>query len=203
MTLRETILQEALVIVHREGLAELSEENMTQWLDISQATFREIFSDLDDFVNQVILFDTERQKTEHRQLLANSQSAVEDIMLLLQNGVKQVKQVNPILYQQLQEDYPQAWQLAQEHLSTYSYPQLHEIINNGVLEGNFRKDINIQLVTKIIMEQLMLMLNPVSFPPSRFNLAEVFRSIFFYYVRGICTDKGAKLAENFFARNSN
>ena len=123
-------------------------------------------------------------------------------MLLLQNGIKQVKMVNPAFYQQLQENYPQAWQIAQEHLSTYTYPQTQNIINNGVLEGNFRKDVNIRLVTKIIMEQVMMMLNPVVFSPSRYNLAEVFRSVFFYYLRGICTDKGAKLAEDFFARNS-
>jgi AcrR family transcriptional regulator len=202
MTLRDTILQEALIIIHRNGLAGISETSMMQQLDISQATFREIFSNLDDLVNQVIKFDAEQQKAEHKQLLAKSQNAVEDIMLLLQHGIKQVQKVNPILYQQLQESYPAAWQIGQEHLHSYSYPQVHGIINKGVLEGNFRKDVNIQLVTKIIMEQLMMMLNPLVFPPSRYNLAEVFRSIYLYYLRGICTDKGGKLAEEFFARTN-
>ena len=35
MTLRETILQEALEIFQREGLADLSEANMLRRLDIS------------------------------------------------------------------------------------------------------------------------------------------------------------------------
>jgi riboflavin biosynthesis pyrimidine reductase len=70
-----------------------------------------------------------------------------------------------------------------------------------VLEGHFRRDINIQLVTKIIMEQLLRMLNPVVFPPEHYNLAEVFRSLYRYYIRGICTEGGARQAEAFFARN--
>jgi hypothetical protein len=48
----------------------------------------------------------------------------------------------------------------------------------------------------------MMVLNPVVFPPERYNLAEVFRSIYLYYIRGICTDAGARVVEAFFARNS-
>jgi len=201
MTLKETILQEALVLSKRNGLENLSEADIINQLDISQATFREIFTSLNDMVNQVIAYDIKLQKEEHKHLLAISSNAVEAIMHLLQHGIQQVQSINPIFYLNLQQHYPEAWQIALNHLSSYSYPQIHDIINQGIIEGNFRKDINIQLVTKIIMEQLNLMLNPVLFPPERFNLAEVFRSIFLYYLRGLCTDVGGKLAENFFANN--
>ena len=44
------------------------------------------------------------------------------------------------------------------------------------------------------------MLNSHIFPPDRYNMSEVFRSIFLYYIRGICTDKGARIAAGHFAR---
>ena len=44
------------------------------------------------------------------------------------------------------------------------------------------------------------MLNPHIFPPDRYNMSEVFRSIFLYYIRGICTDEGARIAAGHFAR---
>ena len=50
------------------------------------------------------------------------------------------------------------------------------------------------------MKQLNLLLNPPVFPPDRFNMAEVFRSIFLYYIRGICTDEGARITAEHFAR---
>jgi len=56
------------------------------------------------------------------------------------------------------------------------------------------------LVTKVLAKQLNLLLNPPVFPPDRFNMAEVFRSIFLYYIRGICTDEGARIAAEHFAR---
>jgi AcrR family transcriptional regulator len=202
MTLKETILKEALVIFKQQGLEGIDDGNLMQQLDISQATFREIFAGMDDLVIQVIAYDAEVQEAKHRELLAQSGSAVEDIMILLQDGIEELTNTNPILYSQLQERYPDAWNLAQSHLHSYSYPQISGILNKGVLEGYFRRDINIQLVTKIIMEQLLMMLNPVVFPPERYNLSEVFRSIYLYYIRGICTETGARLAEGFFSRNN-
>jgi AcrR family transcriptional regulator len=202
MTLKETVLKEALIIFKRQGLEGINEARMMQQLDISQATFREIFAGMEDMVTQVISFDAEVQEAKHRELLAQSGSAVEDIMILLQDGIEELTNTNPILYSQLQERYPTAWEIAQSHLHSYSYPQITGILNKGVLEGNFRRDINIQLVTKIIMEQLLMMLNPVVFPPERYNLSEVFRSIYLYYIRGICTETGARLAEGFFSRNN-
>ncbi|MDB5262840.1 MAG: TetR/AcrR family transcriptional regulator [Adhaeribacter sp.] len=201
MTLKETIIQEAQILFKREGLDNLTEAYILNKLDISQATFREIFRSIPDLVNQVVEYDLAVQRHVHKGLLAQSPNAVVDIMHLLIDGINQVKEINPLYYLHLQQNYPAAWKIVMEHLYSYSYPQIHGIINKGILEGNFRQDINIQLVTKIIMEQLNMLLNPVLFPPDRFNLAEVFRSIFLYYLRGLCTDIGAKQAENFFAHN--
>ena len=86
------------------------------------------------------------------------------------------------------------------HLASYSAPQLQQLLNDGIRSRLFRSDINIQLVTKILMEQLNMLLNPQVFPPDRYNMAEVFRSIFLYYIRGICTDEGARIAAEHFAR---
>jgi len=201
MSLRETVLQEALSIFKKNGLEGITEADMMQKLDISQATFREIFASLDDMVVQVMAYNSELQIEEHRRLLANSSSAVEDILFLIKEGINNLQETNPVLFQQLQRDYPRAWANSLEHLNSYSYPKVQGILNKGVLEGTFRHDINLLLVTKIIFEQLQMMLNPMVFPPGRYNLAEVFRSIYLYYIRGICTDRGAKLAEDFFSRN--
>ena len=202
MTLRETVLQEALIIFHRDGLGEITEASAPRKLNIAPATFQELFTGMEDMVNQAVKYDLKVQVDEHNVMLANSPDAVESIMRLLQHGISQVKRVNPLYYLQLQQQYPGAWQIGLDHLASYSYPQIHSIINQGVLEGNFRRDINLELVTKIIMEQLNMLLNPALFPPDRYSLAEVFRSIYLYYLRGLCTDAGAKLAEDFFAHNN-
>ena len=45
-----------------------------------------------------------------------------------------------------------------------------------------------------------MLLNPQVFLPERLNMIGVFRSIFLYYIRSICTDKGARITAEHFAR---
>lgn len=201
MTSLETILSEILHVFRQDGIEANTEEELSKRLDIRQSTYKELFSSKADMVRKVVLFDVEEQKKEINQLLSKARNPVEEIMLLLQNGIRKMKVVNPVLVADMQK-YPDAWAVMIDYLSNYSQQLNAEVINKGILQGYFRKDINLQLVTKIILEQFFMMVNPAIFPPGRYDLSEVFRSIYLYYVRGICTEAGGKLAEEYFSRNS-
>ncbi len=201
MTLRETILQESLQLFLAEGINHLSSEQLADRLGIARATLREMFTDKADLVKQVVQYDLQVRKADHAVIEQKSPNAAEHIMQLLQYSIGSMKRIKSDFIAELVTGYPAAWQIYLDNLQTYSYHQIYDIVNQGILEGNFRKDINIQLVVKIILEQVRLLLNPTVFPPDRYDLSEVFRSIFLYYIRGICTDAGGKLSENFFAHN--
>lgn len=198
----ETILRQVLQIFKREGIEANSEEELIRMLGISVSSYKEMFTSKAGLVKKVLVYDLEEQKREHAKFLATAQNPVEEIMLLLKDGLENLKATNSEYYKDVQFYYPEAWEVLANYLSTYSYHQISGIINKGVLQSLFRKDVNLQLVTKIIMEQLFLLLNPKIFPPERYNLGEVFRSMFLYYLKGICTEKGGKLAEDFFSKHN-
>ena len=185
-----------------EGIEANTEEDILRKLNIPASVYHELFSSKADMVKQVAIYDIETQKKEQARLLANALNPVEEIMILLQNGISTLKVINPIMISDQQQYYPEAWALTYDYLSNYSHHQNSAILNRGILQGYFRKDINLQLVTKIIMEQFFMIINPALFPPSRYDLAEVFRSTYLYYVRGICTEQGGKMAEEYFTKNN-
>lgn len=201
MTFLETILDELLQIFKREGIEAHTEEDFIRKLDIRSSTYKELFSSRADMVRQVTLFDIEQQKQDQAQMLAKANNPIEEIMMLLLDGIKKIREINPVYIADMQR-YPEAWQLSMDHVSSNNQYVNADILNRGILQGYFRKDINLQLVTKIILEQFFLMINPTVFPPDKYDLSEVFRSIYLYYVRGICTDTGGRMAEEFFSRNS-
>ncbi|MFD2514057.1 TetR/AcrR family transcriptional regulator [Pontibacter locisalis] len=203
MTFLETILEETLQIFKKEGIEANSEEQLIQKLDIRESTYNEMFKSKTDLVKATVLFDLETQEREHVRILANAKNPIEEIMLMLQDGLDNLKTINPLYYVDLQREYPDIWKICLDHLNSYSYHQISDIINRGIIQSLFRKDVNLQLVTKIILEQLTMILNPVVFPPDRYNIREVFRSVFLYYIRGICTEEGGKMAEEFFSRINN
>ena len=193
-------LEAAMPVFHQHGLAAATDTKLATALGIAPAALLAQFPSRELLVHHAMLADLERQKREHTDLYAEFLTAVERLYGLLRLGLRDLTQTPDTFYSELQAGYPQTWDAVLDHLNTYSAPQLQQLLNDGIRAKLFRSDINIQLVTKIILEQLNMMLNPLIFPPERFSPAEVFRSIFLYYIRGICTDEGARIAAEHFAR---
>ncbi|TGE09379.1 TetR/AcrR family transcriptional regulator [Hymenobacter fodinae] len=195
------LFEQAQALFHRAGgITELSEADLLTGLELTPAAFQATFHNQEEFLVQVVRFDLERQKQEHQHLLSQLHSPVERILALLQHGIAEMQRAPKTDYIALQREYPRVWEVLLQHLQSYSAPQIHGLLNEGILQRQFRGDINIVLVTKIILEQMQLILNSAVFPPDRYNLAEVFRSIYLYYIRGICTEEGIQLASKHFAR---
>ncbi|GAB2944798.1 hypothetical protein GCM10027048_07150 [Hymenobacter coalescens] len=200
-TLRDTLLDEARELFMREGIESQSLEQIIAALNISLATFREMFDGKHDLVLETTLHDIERQKREHAELFAQVPNPVGRLLGLLEMGIRDLQQVKaPTYFADLIQHYPEVWEVGQQHLASYSYPQIQGLLNEGVRQRLMRGDINIGLVSKIIIEQLNMMLNEQIFPPSRYNIAEVFRSVYLYYIRGLCTEEGIQAAATHFAR---
>ena len=202
MNVKDTILEEAIKLFQREGIDSNTEDQLRQKLDISQATYKELFSSKEDLVRQAIEYDIAVQEEFKKNLLKKANTSVEEILILIQQGIKDMKETNPAYISDIIQHYPRVWEMCLDYLNTHSYHQIYDILNRGVQSGDFRKDINMQLVTKIMLEMATMLLNPNTFPPERFNLSEVYRSMYLYYIRGLCTDSGAKSAENYFSNLS-
>lgn len=187
-------------VFYRHGLEAASDSSLASALQTTVPALTAQFPNRAALVHHTILADMERQKREHQQLYAQYPSAVERLYGLLQLGMRDLTSVPGQFYADLQASFPASWDAVMEHLTSYSSPQLQQLLNDGIRARLFRSDINIQLVTKILIEQLNLLLNPQVFPPDRYNMREVFRSIFLYYIRGICTEEGARIAAEHFAR---
>ena len=187
-------------VFYQHGLQGAPDELLATALHTTVPALTTRYPNRATLVHQVLLADIERQKREHTELYAQFSTAVERLYGLLRLGLRDLVAVPGHFYADMQTEFPLAWEAALEHLSSYSGPQLQQLLNDGIRNRLFRSDINIQLVSKILIEQLHMMFNPQVFPPDRFNMAEVFRSIFLYYIRGICTDEGARIAAEHFAR---
>lgn len=197
---KNNLLKEAQSLFTRLGISRLSETELIEALHVAPATFYGMFRDKDDLIFQAMQYDLERQKQEHRELFANFSSPVERMMALHAHGFHEMNKVSSISFLEVQHLHPKAWNLLLDHLANYSYPQLRDLIQEGVLQQHFRHDIDIELVTKIIMQQMNMVFNHELFPPDQYSRAEVFRAVYFYYIRGLCTAEGLRLAAAHFSK---
>ena len=194
-----TPLTASAAFFRERGFATSTDADLANLLGLTPEAFAVQYPSRDALALHYLLEDMERQKHDHTRLYAWYSSPVERLYGLINYSIQDLLNTPASYYPDLMQ-YPSAAQAMQDYLAQYSTPQLQQLLNEGIRQGLFRRDINIQLVTIIIIQQVNIVLTPGIFPAGSFQVAEIFRSIFLYYIRGLCTDQGARLAAEHFAR---
>ena len=70
-----------------------------------------------------------------------------------------------------------------------------EFFKMGIKQGIFRDDVNFAIVNLLVHEQLDLLMNTDIC--NKYSFLEVYEAIMFTYIRGISTEKGARVLEDF------
>lgn len=196
---REELLRKAMLTFFTQGVKELSRKQIMQQYNLSVEEFSLFFSGKEDFLRQALALYLKEQREAELSLLAQYNHPISALMNVMRHHAAQLIQIHPSFFIQIQYLYPDSWALYSRHIQMHSYHLFYELLNKGVQQRFFRPDLNIEVVTKVLMEQVNILLNHSLFPPHRYNLAEVFRGIFLYYLKGISTDEGNKALENFFS----
>ena len=202
MDVRTEILEKAIGWFYQNGVKDLSENRICDNLEIERTIFPQLFRDKDDLVRQAVEHDLNAVNVFPEEVLATAQNPVEAIILMFKCCAEHVKDVHPGFFIQLQYLYPAAWNIYQRHLQINYYYQFYDLLNEGIRQKYFRHDINLEIVTKVLIEQLNVMHNTHLFPRHRYNMGEVFRNIFQNYLNGISTKAGNQIVTDFFSENT-
>ena len=193
-----TPVQPIVHLLRQAGLEAPSDAELAQVQQLTAAEYAQRYPTRADLLHDTFKLDLERQQQDHERLYAHYTSPVERIFGLINYSVVELAETSPQYLVDLGQ-HSATMELLQEHLAIYSTPQLQQLLNEGIRQGLLRSDINIRLVTIIIVQQLNIVLTPNIFPPT-VSSAEIFRSVFLYYIRGLCTPEGAQQAAEHFAR---
>lgn len=202
MEFKTEIMEKALTWFQKNGVKDLTERKLVEQLELPHDTFPAIFRDKEDLLRQSVEYNLDHSEVFPQDVLARATNPIEEIILMFKCCADQVKDVHPGYFIQIQYLYPSVWNTYLRHSQITYYYQFYDLINEGIQQNLFRKDINIEIVTKVLIEQLNVMHNTHLFPKHRYNMGEVFRSIFLYYLKGICTEKGGHIADEFFSDNT-
>jgi AcrR family transcriptional regulator len=195
---KKEVYRKALKLFQAKGIQSLSLDEIINELELTPTSYKAYFADKESLVEHIVRQDIEDQKVRQQEINKKAKNAAHEILMLIQDGMKSMEGLNPAYITDMVENYPTAMAIGMENLYNHSYNYTYNILNNGVREGVFRKDINLEIVTKIILENVKLLINKDVFPPERYDIREVYRCIYLYYIRGLCTDDSLRLTEQYF-----
>jgi TetR/AcrR family transcriptional regulator, cholesterol catabolism regulator len=202
MEIREKIMLKSLEKFLSLGIRNVTMDAIAAEAGVSKRTIYELFNDKEDLVVECISYLILKTNEENLKIVEKTENAIEAIFLItkcqkdnrekftrvfIEDVKKYITRVNAFIFSK------------KENIKKYS--AYYQILEKGIKQGFFRKDIRLDLVDTFMQEL-------ISFVHSneRINLLDpsdedLKNNIFMPYVRGICTPEGLSLVAKYFEDN--
>jgi AcrR family transcriptional regulator len=189
--MKDEILQRALKQFLKYGIRKMSIQKLVASLGISTKTVYKYFKNKEELLKAVLHL----HYTQQYQLLENhsaDQNVVPLIIDIWYMAVEREYSVNKTFFHDLHYYYPELERKTEAATGQKIWKQIQQIIQKGIKEGVFKKNI----YPEVVLEGIAVLYNPVArtgqFKRFRVSPYEIFLNTIVLYIRGFCTRKGIK-----------
>lgn len=192
MDTKSKILNKSKELFFKLGVKSVTMDDLARELGISKKTLYKFFDNKSDLVNAVLLqhFDDDKKNVEN--VIKNADNAIEEIMMIAKNGMKQFRKLHPSSIYDLKKYYPKAWTIVEKFKSEYVHCSIIENLTRGKKQGYYRPEIHEDVIAKLYSNNIDLLVSPSNFPATEYNFAELYKEFLIYHLHGIVTEKGYK-----------
>lgn len=191
--LRGRIIAKATEAFTRSGIKSITMDDVAAALGISKRTLYEIFVDKEALLTDCIL-TVQRERDKYLQeIYERSDNVLEVILAVFLKTIEVFHHTNKRFFEDIKK-YPKVYEMMQNRREIDSAKTI-TFFKLGVEQGIFRSDVNFSIVNMLVREQFDVLLNTDIC--SEFPFVEVYESIMFTYIRGISTEKGSRVLEDF------
>jgi AcrR family transcriptional regulator len=199
--MKETILCAVADLFLKYGIRSVSMDDISHQTGISKKTLYQHFKDKNDLVNQVTAMLLEEKRQEYDAVTESATNAIDELYKISKLIRKHFGELNPALMYDLQKYHPEAWDLFLKYEVDVVYHTVIDNLKRGVHEGYFRSEINVNILSKMRVEQIHLTFDERLYPKDEFDFTDVQMQLFDHYVHGLLTDSGLKLYVDYQQKN--
>jgi TetR/AcrR family transcriptional regulator, cholesterol catabolism regulator len=190
---RERIIEGAAELFRTYGIKSVTMDSIAGHLGMSKRTIYEIFADKDELLIGVLNSMTIRQKEIVKKVLAESGNAIIAIFKLLEINMDHFQNMSPAFQADMKRFHQDVLMNRSDKCEMPDYRNNKEVIESGMKQKMFRKDINPDLVNRCLHYMFMAIMNNELFPYDAFTRREVISNVILNYLRGISTPEGIEM----------
>lgn len=191
--LRERIILAAVELFTTNGIKSITMDEIAASLGISKRTLYEVFPDKETLLEECILKSQKDGDIFVKGVIETSSNVLEVLLRCYQWSIERFHATNKKFFEDIKK-YPKAYQLMKNNRNRNSEDTVN-FFKEGVKQGIFRDDVNFAIINLLVRDQLDLLMN--SDICNEYSFLEVYESIMFTFLRGISTEKGARVLEDF------
>ena len=190
---RTRILEGAAELFRVYGVKAVTMDSLASHLGMSKRTIYEIFSDKDELLIGVLSLMAEKQRMLVSRVLNESDNSISAIFRLIEINNDHFQNMSPAFQADMKRFHTEVLMKKSDKCEMPDYKNNKEVIERGIKEKLFRKEINAELVNTCIYSLFRSVMNGDLYPFEEFSRREIIRNTVLNYLRGIATPEGLEL----------
>ena len=194
---KERILTKAHELFNRYGIRSVSMDDIAAQLGMSKKTLYQYYADKEELVSGVFLSMIEGNRTRCLADRKVAENAIQEVFFALDMMQEMFAQMNPVVVFDLQKYHPDVYAKFHEHKYTFLYHMIQTNLEKGIREELYRSEIDVEVITRLRIESVMLPFNSEVFPNNRTHLIHIEEQLHDHFLYGLATPKGQKLIQKY------
>jgi TetR/AcrR family transcriptional regulator, cholesterol catabolism regulator len=195
--IKSRIVSGARELFFRYGVKSITMDEVAKNMGISKKTIYQFFDDKDELVYIVAkdhMAETEKIMEKIKEI---ARDPIDEVLKISQHLRGIFQNINPSLLFEIQKHHPKAWKAFSDHKEKCMHSSLIQNLKSGVEKGLYRSEIDVEILSRLRLEEIQMSFNPLIFPIPKFNIQKVQLQFIEHFLYGICTLKGHKLINKY------
>jgi len=199
MNVRDRVADEAAKLFFQKGIKSITMSDIARHLGISKRTLYENFKDKEELVGECVDQDLRKGESEMKSLIEESENAIDAMMRIYGKHLSDIYNMNKSVLHDLKKYHPQQY-IKVECRQKEGVEEFLPLFEKGMEQGLIRTDVNFEIVLWMLKAQFRMLLENDYLPIDKFSLKDFFEAVILNFTRGIASEKGNKVIDEFVAK---
>jgi len=199
--MREKIIYKAANLFLTLGFKSVTMDDIANEMGISKKTIYVHFKNKTKLVEAVTFHLFDKISTGIDGICECSNNPIEELYDIKMFVMHHLKDEKTSPQYQLKKYYPLIYDVLRLKQFDKMHESVKESLEKGVNTSVFRKNINIDFISRMYFNGMTGIKDVSIFPPKKYNMVYLMENYLEYHLRAIVTEKGMKILNNFTSKN--
>jgi len=190
------IVSKVKQLYHKYGIKSVTMDDVARELNVSKKTLYQCVADKEDLVSKVIQLEFSQAEKEINKIIESETNALEISFQISEVMRKKINEYPATAEYDLKKYYPEIYK---DLKIKQREKMLSSFISNmslGISQGYFREDLKPEIIARLQVMRIGSKNEEMFHDLIDYSLDDIFKEIFIYHLRGICSKKGIEYLEN-------
>jgi len=192
MDIDQRLLSRATELFFQLGVRGVTMDEIARNLGISKKTIYQYYSNKAEMVNAVAISYFEEERRIFDQISKEAEDAIDEILRILHWSLSAFDNMSPNLVLEIEKYYPEAWEHFEQFQQEYLLAKIRQNLEWGIREGLFRQELDVNLVSRIRLVQIINYIKPFHFSSEGYLQSDIQKASVDLYLHSILSLEGLK-----------